>query len=112
MLQQLPGSCYLRITHEEMSYCHFFRRTAIPWQDIDRFEVVTLEQNGKTCLKLVGIHFVANSHRETFNRHLTQVMARCDAGLPDTYGMDADELVSMLNACHSRFTGGSATLQS
>ena len=58
IVQLIPGSTYLRITEDGLSFANMFRVTTIPWTVIDRFFVVALKQTGMTVRKMVAFNFV------------------------------------------------------
>lgn len=102
-VQLLPGSSYLRLTPESMSWASLFRVTTIPWGDIDQFFVVTIRHMGFPIRKMVALNYVETYQRSRFGRALSSALADCESGLPDTYGMKAEELVDLLNEYLERF---------
>lgn len=104
IVQLLPGSTYLRISPDELSFVNMFRVTRIPWDVIDHFFVVALKQTGMTVHKLLGFNFVPSYDRSRIGRRVSSAIAQCEGALSDTYGKKAEELSDMLNACLENFT--------
>jgi hypothetical protein len=104
--QLLPGSCYLSIRPDGLTFCSLYRGATIRWEDVDRFYVVVLRQRGMTFRKMVGFTYAASYERFQSGRRLAQVVAGCEGGLPDTYGMNAQELADLLNVCLQLFARG------
>ena len=51
LVQLLPGSTYLRIAEDGISFANLFRVTRIPWDVIDHFSVFSLKNTGITVQK-------------------------------------------------------------
>lgn len=103
IVQLLPGSTYLEITEDGLSFANMFRVTKIVWSDIDQFFVVTLKPNGMAVHKLVGFNFVPSYDRSKIGRRISTVVAGCEGALPNTYGKTAEELAECLNRCLAQF---------
>ena len=104
VVQLLPGSAYLRITEDGLSVAFMFRVKNIPWNVIDHFFVVPIKQFGRTIHKMVGFNSVPSYDRAKTGRRMSSAIAHYEGGLPDTYGMKAEELADLLNRCLSEFT--------
>ena len=104
IVQMLPGSSYLRITDDGLSFASMFRVTNVPWNVIDHFFVVSMKQTGMTVHKMVGFNFVPSYDRAKTGRRISSAIAQCEGALPDTYGKKAEELADILNRCLSEFT--------
>jgi hypothetical protein len=63
---------------------------------IDGFAVVSIRQGH---VKMVGFNYVATYGRSHLGRRISRVIGGCEGGLPDTYGMTAAELATILNVC-------------
>ena len=59
----MPGSTYLRISDDGLSFANMFRVTKMPWDVIDHFFVVSLRQPGVTVRKMVRFNFVPSYDR-------------------------------------------------
>ena len=98
LIQLIPGSSFLKLEHNGLVVRSLFRESTILWQDVHEFFVVTLEQRGFTVNKMVGFNYVSTYDRSKIMRRLARGFAKCEGSLPDTYGMGAEELASMLNS--------------
>lgn len=103
VVQLLPGSTYLRIADDGLSFANMFRITTIPWNVIDQFFVVTLKQTGMAVHKLVAFNFVPSYDRARLGRRISSAIAKCEGALPDTYGQKAEDLAEILNRCLGQF---------
>lgn len=97
VIQLIPGSGFLRVDATGVTYSSLFRQHLIPWSDVDAFFVVAMRR-GFTIHKMVGFNYVSTYARAPRARALSKAVAKCEGGLPDTYGKTAAELVDLLNA--------------
>jgi hypothetical protein len=104
IIQLLPGSTYLCINEDRLSFANLFRVTHIPWNVIDHFFVVSMNQTGMTVHKIVGFNFVPSYDRASVGRQISSAIAQCEGALPSTYGSKSEELTDMLNRHLSEFT--------
>jgi hypothetical protein len=102
-VQLLPGSTYLRIAENGLTFANLFRETTIPWNSVEKFFVITLKQGGRGVHKLVGFNFAAPYEGSRAIRRIASALVNCDGGLPDTYGKSAEELTEILNRCLRQF---------
>ena len=103
IVQLLPGSTYLEIDEDGLSFANMFRVTKIPWNIVDEFFVVSLKQTGVTVHKMVAFNFIPSYDRSQIGRQISTAIAGCEGALPDTYGVKAEELAQSLNRCLARF---------
>ena len=106
IVQLLPGSTYLRLSEDGLAFANMFRVTTIPWNIIDQFFVVSLNQTGMTVHKMVGFNYVQSYDRSRVGRRVSFAIVKCEGALPDTYGKKAEELADLLNTCLQEFTSG------
>jgi hypothetical protein len=106
VVQLLPGSTYLRIADDGLSFANMFRVTTIPWNVIDQFFVVGVKQTGMTVHKMVAFNFVPSYDRARLGRRVNSAIAKCEGALPDTCGQKAEELAEILNRCLAQFKEG------
>ena len=97
IVQLIPGSTYLRLDPESFTFCSLYRRTTLPWSAIDGFHVVVMRQTGLKVHELVGFNFVSSYDRSQFGRQISNAVAECEGGLPNTYGKSAEELAHLMN---------------
>ena len=98
VIQLIPGSTFLRIDSEGITFANLFRVTSLPWSVFDEFFVVTLRHTGVSTHQMVGFNFAPTYDRAKLGRAVAKVFAKCEGALPDTYGKKAEELVGILNA--------------
>jgi hypothetical protein len=92
LLQLVPGASYLRLTSEGFVVCSLFRKTpVIRWSEVSDFRVAAV--SGR---KMVVYDWYAKPQRGV--RTLNRALVGATDGLPDTYGMKAQELADFLNA--------------
>ncbi|MGO9258307.1 MAG: hypothetical protein ACLQU1_18620 [Bryobacteraceae bacterium] len=97
LVQLIPGSSYLRLTAEGFDVCTMFRKwPRILWSSASNFRAVSIPPS---FTRLV-VFDLDEPARRTLSR-LNRGLAGADAGLPDTYGMSAQDLASLMNAWRS-----------
>lgn len=96
-IQLLPGASYLALKPEGFVMCSFFRPWAFSWTDVDSFSVGSMGRN-----KVVTFRFSESYQKQTGARKLARAISGAEAALPDTYGMDAEELARLLNEWRNR----------
>lgn len=89
ILQLLPGSNFLEFDDQILRYRLLFRNTDIPLHTIEEFVVIPLG-DGKS--ERAGLRFIPDSLKEKSYDQLS-----ADLMLPDNFGMNAKELVAILN---------------
>lgn len=87
-----PGSSYLQLTEDGFTICSLFRKTTTRWTDVDRFSEIEIGYNYVVSWLYTKDHVV----QETGAR-VSITLADSEAALPDTYGMEAKELVELMN---------------
>lgn len=90
LAQLHPGCSYLQLDREGFTLCSLFRRHRFRWEEIEGFYVVFAGR------EMVGWKFSAGCRAVALFK-LNRAIAGCDAALPDTYGMSAEELASLMN---------------
>jgi hypothetical protein len=86
----LPGSSYLELTHEGFTVSRFFQRSFVSWQHVHHFVTP-----GKPPHEAVGWKYNKTSGKY---RSSTPNASAAIITLPDTFGMKAVELVDLLNS--------------
>lgn len=105
MVQLIPGSAYLKIAAEGLTICSLFSKTLISWHDIAEFRVVMIKKFGLNIYKMVAVLFVdAHDRQGTVGRLATRTVG-CEGGVPDYYGMTAEEFAKLLNDFLELFGG-------
>ncbi len=98
IMKLLPGTTYLEIDEDRLSFASMYRVTTIPWNVIDGFFVISIRR-----YKMVALNFVPSYDRSRIGRRISSAIVACEAALPDTYGRKAEELADFLNRCLVQF---------
>ena len=94
-IQLLPNSSYLRLTPEGFTTCTLFRCHTVPWRHVRTFGV------GRIWLKkVVGWDPAVELSGVV---RATKFIAGYASALPDTYGLTAEELVTLLNRLRDEY---------
>jgi hypothetical protein len=88
----LPGSAYLKLDPTGFTICSLFRAHTLGWHEVDAFRVGT--DRGR---KLVVFDFSKLHQGQEFVRKFASTISGYEAGLPDTYGLSAEELAATMN---------------
>lgn len=103
VVELLPGSTYLQIADDGLTFANLFRVHTIPWNVVDEFFVVSLKQTGLPVHKMVAFNYVESYDRAQLGRRINAAIANCEGALPDTYGQKAEDLAEILNRCLAQF---------
>lgn len=106
ILQFLPGASFLRIDAEGLTTRTMFRESHVPWNIVDQFFVVGMKQSGLTVHRMVGFNYRPEYDQRRTSRQIAETISGCEGGLPDTYGMKAEDLAALLNECLLRYQEG------
>jgi hypothetical protein len=93
----LPGGSYLLVEKTGFTVCNVFRKTFYSWSDVAEF--VPVDVGNKA---MVGLRFSDRYKAAGAGRKLAAYLAGVDGALPDTYGLGARDLVSLLNDVRAR----------
>jgi hypothetical protein len=93
----LPGSSYLLLEQGGFTICNVFRKTFYSWSDVAEFLPVRVGNE-----TMVGLRFNERYKANAVGRKLATYLADVDGALPDTYGQEAQDLVSLLNKVRAR----------
>jgi hypothetical protein len=109
LFQFLPGSAYLTVDDQGIEVCALFRKSRIDWADIAEFGVYSMRNHGIAVSKMVGINFSDHySSKSKTGRATARVLTGFDGGLPDTYGLKAEDLALLLSNYNERYKSKSA----
>jgi hypothetical protein len=90
-----PGVSALHLHREGFNYTSIFRRASFTWSDTKDFEVWTSHNN-----KLVAFD---NFHsKKSWLKSVDTALMGRNTGLPGTYGVSAEDLVTVLNKWRER----------
>ncbi len=101
LIQMHPRASYLTVSHEGFEFSSLFRKTRYRWSDLSAFGTYTLRQKGMPVGTFVGFDFSPECQIAPKMRAVSKAMAGFEGGLPDTYGMKADELALLLASYHA-----------
>ncbi len=100
----LPGASYLRLAPEGFTICSLYRKSFIRWSEVTGFQLTTV------ALKtLVGFDYAPKFQRSPRLRRLSAAISGCQGALPDTYGLRALELATVMAIYRKRAIGEVAT---
>jgi hypothetical protein len=101
LIQMHPKASFLIVSEDGFEFSSLFRKTRYLWSDIAEFGTYTLRQNGLPVGTFVGFNFAQGYQSAPKMRAVSKAMAGFEGGLPDTYGMKADELALLLASYHA-----------
>jgi hypothetical protein len=92
----LPGAGSLALDGEGFEAVSLFRRGRARWQDVTEFKVVRIPPSMQRMVVYDGRTLMGAGAK------LNVAVAGKGAGLPDTYGLSADELASLMSGWRDR----------
>lgn len=95
VIQMMPGASYLRLTAEGFELASLFRRHFVRWDRIEEMGVWTMRR-GLAKSKMVCFNYLATAVSTSRARELSRRLTGFEGGLPDTYGLSAEELLSLM----------------
>ncbi len=101
----LPGSVYLRLDLTGFTICSLFQARTLGWHEVDAFRVEI--DRGR---KLVVFNFSKLHRGQEFARKVASRLSGYEAGLPDNYGLFAEELAATLNEWRERASSPAVSL--
>ncbi|TMC96471.1 MAG: hypothetical protein E6J05_14190 [Chloroflexi bacterium] len=103
-IQLFSSSMYLSLTPERFTMGTLWGTRTIRWSDVTSF---TAEQVAYRS-KMVKFDYVPANSEHSSMRAVARSLSGHDAGLPDTYGMKAEDLAALMNAWRSRYAHGAS----
>lgn len=100
LIQLLPNSSFLRVDEEGIEFAALFRKCRVKWSEISEFGVYSRESIG--IGKTVGINYSPSFERYRRMRAANKALLGFEGALPDTYGLPAAELASLLASYHAQ----------
>jgi hypothetical protein len=100
LMQLIPGSSQLSLTHEGFIITSLFRSHLTPWSHVKEFSIGNLGPN-----KAVMLDYVDKHRKHSFGKRLAKSFSGRHGALPDTYGMRATELLQIMNAWKQKYGG-------
>lgn len=92
MINLLPGSSYLEVKANGFTLCSLFRRTFVSWEHVREFVPYAIHHRW-----MVGWNYTGSFKKSSVLRKVSTALANVEAGFPDTYGLSAEELCTILN---------------
>ena len=96
ILAMFPNASYLKIQEDGFEFTSMYRRSFVKWADIATFGFLTQSTRFLTVNKMVGWDYVDHFEESVNGRALSKSISGLEAGLPDTYGMKAEELMALM----------------
>ena len=96
----LPGSSYLDLSSNGIEIRALYRKWFVRWTDVQEFYPVVISNR-----RMVGWDYSASYTAHSLGRKVSRGMSGIEAALPDTYGMSAESLATLLNEWRIRHTG-------
>ena len=88
----LPGSSYLDLSSTGFETRALYRKWFVRWTDVQEFYPVVIANR-----KMVGWDYSASYTAHSLGRKISTGVSGVEAALPDTYGMSAETLATVLN---------------
>ncbi|MES2695797.1 MAG: hypothetical protein V4773_20150 [Verrucomicrobiota bacterium] len=104
LIQMHPKASFLTVSEDGFKFSSLFRKTHCRWSDIAVFGTYTLRQNGLPVGNFVGFDFVSEYQSSSKMRAASKAMVGFEGGLPDTYGLKAEDLSQLLASYHAEWT--------
>lgn len=92
IIQLIPGSTELKLTNEGFEMTNLFKKNFIKWCDVESFEIGSLGAN-----QTILIDFVENHIENKVGKYISKKLAGYHGALPSTYGLEAKELLTIMN---------------
>lgn len=99
LIQLYPKSSFLTVDEEGIEFAALFRKCRLKWSEISGFGVYSRESIGVG--KTVGFNYSPSFERYRKMRGVNKALVGFEAALPDTYGLPAAELASLLASYHA-----------
>lgn len=94
----LPGSAYLKLDPTGFTVCSLYRAHSVRWDEVDSFEVITIERRKVVVFNLSHAH-----QGQEIARKLSSAISGYEVALsPETYGLCAEEFAAMMNDWRQR----------
>ena len=99
LLQLFPKSSFLTVDEDGIEFAALFRKCRLRWREISEFGVYSRESIG--IGKTVGFNYSPCFERYRKMRSVNKALVGFEGALPDTYGLPAAELASLLATYHA-----------
>jgi hypothetical protein len=92
-----PKSAFLTLAPEGFTFASLFRKHFVPWSSVQSFAPARIGLN-----KMVGWNYMPGFQEHAKLRRANVAISGMEGGLPDTYGMSAEELCGLMNEIRKR----------
>jgi hypothetical protein len=93
LVRLLPRSSYLVLTRDGLTIVSLYRKSFVAWKSVRTFVAYQVQSN-----EMVGWTYLPGREESTIAGRLGRLIgAGVEGALPDTYGMSADDLATLLN---------------
>ena len=97
LVSLLPGSNYLELTPSGIEVRTLFRKWFVRWTDVQEFFPVVVSTR-----RMVGWDYSPSYTAQLLGRSISRGLTGIEAALPDTYGLSAEALATLLNEWRAR----------
>lgn len=102
VVQLLPGRASLRIAPEGLQVRGLMRGGSWSWNELEHFRAYDADQYGATRMVGFDMRGLTPEGQSAF-KTIARGMSGVDGALPDTYGMRADDLATLLEEARERY---------
>lgn len=93
LISMLPNATYLELTADGFTMCSMFRAHTFRWADVTGFGIGRVFSN-----KMVMFNFEPSYERSPKLRSFNVELVGFEAALPDSYGLNHEDLAELLNS--------------
>lgn len=97
LVELVPGSSYLQVDAAGFTICSLYRRSRVPWSDVEGFFVINPGLPGTKAGRMVGFNFVASRGQASLGRRTARIAGASGGALPGTYGKTPEDLAACMN---------------
>lgn len=97
-LQFHPRAAYLHLAPDGFTFCSLFRAYTVKWSHVQEFGVICIGPKW-----MVAWNFTPDYSAAGPGRAISKSLSGYEAALPDTYGMEPDELIVLMEGLRQRF---------
>jgi len=94
-----PKAAYLHLAADGFTFCSLFRPHFVQWACVQEFAVIHVGPN-----RMVAWNFTPDHPATGRARGISKALSGYEAALPDTYGMNPQELADVLNSLLHQYT--------
>ena len=107
-VSMLPGASYLVLDEEGFTVGSLFRSARVVWPEVVEFYPWVVMATGMRAVTHVAFELSPDRRNQATARVLSRLVSGgVEAGLPDTYGLRAEELAELMNRWREHYAGPS-----